>query len=53
MIICIVDDGVGDTSTEVVRGVADAVFDGPVEPILRFAVTANEYGLLVSRLLTM
>ena len=52
-IVCIVDDGVADTLTEVVRGVADAVFDGPVEPILRFAVTTNEYVLSVSRLLIM
>ena len=53
MIICIVaDDGVVGTSTDVVLGVAEDMFDGPVAPILRFAVTAKEYDLSVLRLLT-
>ena len=46
------DVGVIDTSTEFVLGVAEAVFDGSVEPAPIFAETANEYVLSVSRLLT-
>ena len=53
MIVVIVEEGVIGTSTELVSGVADAVFDGPVEPKPIFATTTNEYFLSVTRLLIM
>ncbi len=54
MIIWIVaDDGVVGTSTDVIFGVADAVFDGSVKPVPIFATTTNEYVLSVFRLDTM